>query len=44
MPVVRVTWFEGKETATKQAVAADILVMAHHLSISIFPVVKISLN
>ena len=24
MPVVRVSWFEGKETATKQAVAADI--------------------
>ena len=24
MPVVRVTWFEGKETATKQAVAAEI--------------------
>ncbi|OYT87822.1 MAG: tautomerase [Burkholderiales bacterium PBB6] len=24
MPVVRVTWFEGKEAQTKQAVAADI--------------------
>jgi 4-oxalocrotonate tautomerase len=24
MPVVRVTWFEGKDTATKQAVAAEI--------------------
>lgn len=24
MPVVRVTWFEGKETTTKQTVAADI--------------------
>jgi len=24
MPVVRVTWFEGKETATKQLVAAEI--------------------
>jgi len=24
MPVVRVSWFEGKNTATKQAVAAEI--------------------
>lgn len=24
MPVVRVSWFEGKDTATKQKVAADI--------------------
>ena len=24
MPVVRVTWVEGKETATKQTVAAEI--------------------
>lgn len=24
MPVVRVNWFEGKDTPTKQAVAADI--------------------
>lgn len=24
MPVVRVTWFEGKETQAKQAVAAEI--------------------
>ncbi len=24
MPVVRVSWFEGKDTPTKQAVAADI--------------------
>lgn len=24
MPVVRVTWFEGKDAAAKQAVAADI--------------------
>lgn len=24
MPVVRVSWFEGKDTATKQAVAAEI--------------------
>lgn len=24
MPVVRVSWFEGKETKAKQAVAADI--------------------
>jgi 4-oxalocrotonate tautomerase len=24
MPVVRVSWFEGKETSTKQAVAAEI--------------------
>lgn len=24
MPVVRVSWFEGKNTQTKQAVAADI--------------------
>jgi 4-oxalocrotonate tautomerase len=24
MPVVRVTWFEGKDTATKQTVAAEI--------------------
>jgi 4-oxalocrotonate tautomerase len=24
MPVVRVAWFEGKDTPTKQAVAADI--------------------
>ena len=24
MPVVRITWFEGKETATKQTVAAEI--------------------
>lgn len=24
MPVVRVSWFEGKGTATRQAVAADI--------------------
>jgi len=23
MPVVRVSWFEGKDTPTKQAVAAD---------------------
>lgn len=31
MPVVRVTWFEGKETQTKQAVAADITEsIVHH--------------
>jgi 4-oxalocrotonate tautomerase len=24
MPVVRVSWFEGKDTATKKAVAAEI--------------------
>ena len=24
MPVIRVTWFEGKDTATKQVVAAEI--------------------
>ncbi len=24
MPVVRIAWFEGKDTPTKQAVAADV--------------------